>query len=124
MSLFASPVQAQVPAAIPDTADQIRIPAFARAADSLAALDPADGVARALAVGDRRLLGIQGYGLIAPGISSRDHLRYVHDLGIRAMEHTSDAIIGPDHKRYIEAAYRYAREYNRILLCRLGRRSE
>jgi hypothetical protein len=117
--LLASTLKSQVPT-VEDTTHEWRFPALVRAADSLAALDPGDAVTRALAAGDVRLLGIQGYGLIAPGVPTAYHLQYVREFGIRAMEHTSDLILGPDHKRYIEAAYRYAREYNRILLCRRG----
>jgi len=115
-------VAAQYPTA--DTLTQFKIAAFRRAADSLMALDPAKAVAAAVRDGDRHLWGIQGYTLVVPGVHSDDYHKYKRRLGFRAMPNTSDGILGPDHAYYIAAAARYAREYNRILLCRLRLRSQ
>lgn len=108
------------------TRQALDVPAidYYRMADSLQGLDPADAVSAAAASGDHRLWGLEGYVLEIPGIRGSDYLPYQKRLGFRAVPHASHAFMGKDHRRYNSAAYRYAREYNRILLCRLQLRSD
>ena len=105
-------------------ADTVVLRTSAHTADSLAALDPADALTRALATKDRRLLGVQGDVFVVPGIHIRDYQRYRDRLGVREIVVDLNGAPATDHARVYGAAYRFAREYNRLLLCRLRLRSE
>src|SRR5688572_24059848 len=65
---------------------------FRQMADSLDHADVARDVEAALRRGDRRLLGVQRYDLQLPGVSDERYHELKNRLGVRVLEHTSDAV--------------------------------
>ena len=90
---------------------------FTEQAIRLESADVAADVDAALARGDKRFIGVIGVGQVAPGVRN-DHKNHA-DYGVRVIENTSDVIESDDHFRLQEAALRYAKEYNQLLLERL-----
>ena len=95
---------------------------FRGAADSLAHADAARDVAAALERADRRLLGVQRYLLVLPGVPTERYGAVEREYGVRVLGGTSDSWDGEDHAAYNRAAEAYAERYNRELLRRLGTR--
>jgi hypothetical protein len=89
---------------------------YARAADSLDKADAANHALAAVGNGDRRLLGVQGYSLVIPGVPAQRMEEYTRRLGVRLLKGTSDSWQNEEHKAYNVAAGRYADRYNRALL--------
>jgi hypothetical protein len=61
---------------------------------------------------DFRFLGVKGYGLSAPGVTS---YAYVEKFGIKAIDGTSDVLHNAAQMRLQSVAKRYAREYNQLM---------
>ena len=74
-------------------------------------------VQAAIKSGDTRFVGVQGFGLMVPGVV--DWQTKYPTRGIRVIQNTSDAITSDSHKELQDAAYDYAVTYNRELLKRL-----
>jgi hypothetical protein len=53
---------------------------------------------------------------MVPGTDDRGDAALVQQHGYRAIEGTSDAILGPEHHRLVDKAHEYARQYNSMLL--------
>jgi hypothetical protein len=88
--------------------------------DSLERADVETEVSEALRRGDRRLLGVQGYHLILPGIPEDQYHSLKDRLGVRILPYTSDMVYAGDHDAYNRAAAKYAYRYNRELLRRVS----
>ncbi len=76
--------------------------------------DPGANVAKAIREGDLRFLGVAGFVLETPGVPNTFlEAVLVRVCKIRVIEGTTDAGQIPDLQ---QAAKRYAREYNRLLM--------
>jgi len=87
--------------------------------DSVRAANPTADAEAALARGDYRLVGIQGYSLQVPGLNPRDWERYGSTYGFRVVAGTDEITRSNDQWALQGAAYRYAQAYNRLVLQRL-----
>jgi hypothetical protein len=96
-------------------------PAALAAADSLGRLDPGREVEAALRHGDRRLLGVQGYALYAPGVPPEEERDFRRRYGVRVIAGTGDNQVGEEGERFNRAAHEWATRYNQALLKRLRR---
>ena len=74
-----------------------------------------DRFARATAIGDRRLLGVYGFTLTVPGSLEND-LAAQQTHGVLGIPGTSDAISSDLQLELNARAYRYAEQYNALLL--------
>jgi len=93
-------------------------------ADQIKALESANVTAEvedAVSKGDLRFVGVMGVGLIVPGVPDY-YEKYAAKYEVRVIENTSDAIESEEHRRLQEVAYRYAEEYNRLLITRLPKK--
>ena len=86
---------------------------FHHAADSLGRADPERDVEAALGRADRRLLGVQRYTLVLPGVPVERYEAVEREYGVRVLAGTSDNWVGDDHAGYNRAAEAYAERYNR-----------
>ena len=93
---------------------------FGHVADSLTGLNPQTELQRALARGDRRFLGLQGFAIAVPGVKRTDPL-YPRQSEVRVIPGTSDGLRGPRGARLNRVAAAYAARYNRALLAELHR---
>jgi hypothetical protein len=85
---------------------------------ALASLDleePENDAERCLAAGDTRIIGIYGYSVSFPGIPDVAWMRVIAEETFRAVEGTSDCVIGERHMALISVASNYAERYNRHL---------
>ncbi len=73
-------------------------------------------VARRVARGDLRFVGVNGFSLMVPGIAGGAVNRLVQAKGVNDIQGTSDAIGGPEQLRLQSLALRYARRCNALLL--------
>ena len=78
--------------------------------------DAVADAAKALSLGDHRLVGVYGYTLIVPGIDSAKQSSYVTRYGVRALEGTSDALESATHAALVNKAKEYALRYNSYIL--------
>jgi len=129
--LAASCIAALIGCASAPAADPSAVPArevtsppadFGRAADSLDRADPARDAEAALGRAERRLLGVQRYTLVLPGVPVERYEAAVREFGVRVLGGTSDSWVDDDHAAYNRAAESYAERYNRELLRRLDAR--
>jgi hypothetical protein len=71
---------------------------------------------RAVESGDLRLLAIRGYTITTPGVPE-DKTRTLRSVnGVRFIEGTSDVIVNEKHRKLLEVAQEYAREYNEYVV--------
>jgi hypothetical protein len=68
--------------------------------------------------GDTRFVGFNGFTCVAPGTSDGD-AALVGRYGLRCLEGTGDAILGPEHEALLNKANTYAAAYNAELLRRI-----
>jgi len=78
--------------------------------------DPIIDAKRAVERKDFTLLGVNGYTWTIPGVAENDKFAYRDKYGMKAIEGTSDMIMGAEHGRLIELATKYAKTYNGYLL--------
>jgi hypothetical protein len=78
--------------------------------------NPAVDVADALAAGDRRFVGVMGFGLVVPGV---DQSSYKYPEGVKVIPNTSDGIRNDSEAELQDVARMYALQYNATLLSRL-----
>src|SRR6185436_12538482 len=88
------------------------------AAYRLDSVDPVRSVETALIQGDRRLIGVYGVGLDAPGVPDECGGYYRKKLGITPIKGTSDCYIRPGEREFNQSAREYARRHNTELLRR------
>lgn len=89
------------------------------AVSSLRWLEKADAerdVLEAIKRGDRRLLAMATRGANIPGVPVEMASRAESLCGIRYVAGSTDAVMGDTHLKLLQAAQRYASEYNRIML--------
>lgn len=85
-------------------------------------LDGADPIADAKAALDRkdfRLVGVNGYTWIMPGVPESLKFEYKKKYGMRILEGTSDNLLNKEHEWLDALAYNYAERYNEFLLVHL-----
>ena len=99
-----APVQAPEP---PDEAAQLRWVETA---------DPIIDAKRAVERMDFTLRGVNGYTWTIPGVAEADKFAYRDKYGMKAIEGTSDTIMGAEHGRLIVLATKYAKTYNEYVL--------
>ncbi len=80
-------------------------------------IPPGQVAQQALARGDSSFLGVNGYALYVPLVENRCVWQR---WGVRVIDGTGDSLIGFDDLRFQGEAARYATEYNRHLIHRLG----
>lgn len=104
------------------TAREVNSDPFTTAAlQSLAWVENADAARdahRAIEQGDYRLLVPAGRGQLAPGLDATESTRYRTTCGEKPIPGTTDVIRGDRHLQLLQAAYRYAEAYNRIIVKR------
>jgi hypothetical protein len=83
--------------------------------ESLNLAEPERDAERHLAAGDFRVIGIYGYSINFPGIPDEAWMRIFAEERFRAIEGTSDCVIGGRHMELISIASKYAERYNRHL---------
>ena len=86
---------------------------------------PDKDAARHLRRGDSRFLGIYGYSVTFPG--TPDDLaswKLVREHGFRGIAGTADTVFGPEHRRLIDVATRYAERYNRYIWSHISKEKE
>ena len=81
--------------------------------DSLGAADPSHEAQAAIARADYHLLGVLGEALSVPGLGT-NWTKY--KPGIYILPATGELIEGEDHIAYLQIAYQYAENYNRVIL--------
>jgi hypothetical protein len=94
----------------PSTADELKA-----SLASLNLVEPEKDAERYLAAGDTRVVGIYGYSVGFPGVPEEAWIGLLSEERFRAIEGTSDCVIGDRHMELISAAIRYAERYNRYL---------
>jgi hypothetical protein len=119
MSIIMSAGVSLGPAQTPETADHPFANDLNRRSDSLRRLKPERELKAAIAHGDWRFLGVQGYVVVAPGVAFDDPLYPKEPSDIRVIEGTSDFMIGEAGNRFNTEAAKYAEQYNHMLLKRL-----
>jgi len=77
---------------------------------------------RAIEAGDYRLFVAAGRGQNVPGLSVEENTRYRSICGEKLIPGTTDVVRGDRHLQLLQAAYRYAEEYNRIVINRCAGR--
>lgn len=95
------------PPELPDEVAQLRW---------LETADPLIDAKRAVERKDFTLRGVNGYTWTIPGVAEGDKFAYRDKYGMKAIEGTSDVIMGAEHGRLIELATKYAKTYNEYLL--------
>ena len=74
---------------------------YRRAADSLRRTDPIAAAETAVARGDIRFLGVQGYAVVVPGLGAESHRKFYEDsVAVRIIPGTSDSWVDDDAKRF------------------------
>lgn len=75
---------------------------------------------KALKKGDKRFIGVMGYGLWVPGLDGEGSVSrseyYRKKYGVQAVEGTSDNMRNQDIENLNVLAEKYARQYNKLLL--------
>ena len=65
---------------------------------------------------DTRFVAVYGFVLVLPGTDDRRDAALIREHSYRAIEGTSDYILSSEHRRLIDKARDYARQYNSMLL--------
>lgn len=86
------------------------------------AADARSDAERALQVGDYRLFVPAGRGRNVPGLAAEDGARYRQTCGEKLLPGTTDFVESDRHLQLLQAVYRYAGEYNRVVVTRCGAR--
>ncbi len=76
-------------------------------------VDPAADAKRAMALGDRHLVGYMGFGLVVPG-TPQGFQYWTYAPGVQVVSHVTDT----SQSAEIEKAADYAIRYNRVILCK------
>ena len=82
----------------------------------LEAADPISDAYAALSKNDKRLVGVNGYTWIIPGVEEQRKDDYRNRYGLRILEGTSDVIVNSEHGRLVGLAGQYAKKYNTYIL--------
>lgn len=78
--------------------------------------DPIAAAKAAVARKDFVLLGVYGYTWLIPGVKESQKFEYREKYGMRLIEGTGDAVLGPEHGRLIGLTTKYAEKYNLYVL--------
>jgi hypothetical protein len=101
-------------------------PAIAQRAESIAALDPASELRKALNRGDLRFIAVCGYVCVPPGVDLNDSVvvRAIRARDMHYIEGTSDAVGSEAVARLNTVGADYAERYNRLLALHLHVRED
>lgn len=82
----------------------------------LEAADPIADATAALSKRDKRLVGVNGYTGMIPGVEETRKEDYRNRYGLRILEGSSDALVNHEHQRLVELACQYAEKYNTYIV--------
>ena len=78
--------------------------------------DPQTDATQALKQNDKRLMAVYGYTLHIPGTKPENFTEYQNTYGLKPIEGTSDMIESEEHGKLNALAFKYAKQYNNIIL--------
>lgn len=103
-----------IPGASASAADKERY--FAEQLPILQARNPEADARAAIARGDRHFLCNAGRSDTVPGLNVGVYAQVRNNCPTRCMEGVTDALYGPNHNRYLQAALAYSARWNQTML--------